>query len=138
MKKFGKALLVLACIIGVTVAGVCLVMEKQIENMAQQLDAVPVAAPEQVADDISGSFATKMGREHRQRPCSRRCCAAIPAKWTPCPVRPCPARSSAPPCGTRWQRVSRIILFSNENGTRCEASFSFWRAGMERGVAALR
>lgn len=25
MKKFGKALLVLACIIGVTVAGVCLV-----------------------------------------------------------------------------------------------------------------
>ena len=50
MKKFGKALLVLACIIGVTVAGVCLVMEKQIENMAQQLDAVPVAAPEQVAD----------------------------------------------------------------------------------------
>ena len=50
MKKFGKALLVLTCIIGVTVAGVCLVMEKQIENMAQQLDAVPVAAPEQVAD----------------------------------------------------------------------------------------
>ena len=50
MKKFGKALLVLACIIGVTVAGVCLVMEKQIENMAQQLDAVPVATPEQVAD----------------------------------------------------------------------------------------
>ena len=50
MKKFGKALLVLACIIGVTVASVCLVMEKQIENMAQQLDAVPVAAPEQVAD----------------------------------------------------------------------------------------
>ena len=41
---------VFACIIGVTVAGVCLVMEKQIENMAQQLDAVPVAAPEQVAD----------------------------------------------------------------------------------------
>ena len=32
----------------------------------------------------------------------------------------------------------RLILFSNENGTRYEANFSFWLTGMERGVAALR
>ena len=34
--------------------------------------------------------------------------------------------------------VTLFILFSNENGTRYEANFSFWWAGMERGVAALR
>ena len=31
-----------------------------------------------------------------------------------------------------------FILFSNENGTRYEANFSFWLTGMKRGVAALR
>ena len=35
-------------------------------------------------------------------------------------------------------RDADLILFSNENGTRYEADFSFWLTGMERGVAALR
>ena len=44
------------------------------------------------------------------------------------------------PAGPVPSRLFRFffILFSNENGTRCEAHFSFWLTGMERGVAALR
>ncbi|MGN0773960.1 MAG: FMN-binding protein [Candidatus Ventricola sp.] len=50
MKKVGKALLVFACVIGIAVGGVCLVMDKQVRKMAAQLDAVAVVAPEHVAD----------------------------------------------------------------------------------------
>lgn len=50
MKKAGKILLVVACIIGVAVGGACLVMDKQAEKMYKQLDAVAVVAPEHVAD----------------------------------------------------------------------------------------
>ena len=39
---------------------------------------------------------------------------------------------------TQDGKALRLILFSNENGTRYEANFSFWLTGMERGVAALR
>ena len=50
MKRVGKALLVIACIIGIAVGGVRLVMDKQVWKMATQLDAVAAVAPEQVAD----------------------------------------------------------------------------------------
>lgn len=50
MKRVGKALLVIACIIGIAVGGVRLVMDKQVRKMATQLDAVAAVAPEQVAD----------------------------------------------------------------------------------------
>ena len=50
MKRVGKALLVIACIIGIAVGDVRLVMDKQVEKMYKQLDAVAVVAPEQVAD----------------------------------------------------------------------------------------
>lgn len=50
MKRVGKALLVIACIIGIAVGGVRLVMDKQVRKMAAQLDAVAAVAPEQVAD----------------------------------------------------------------------------------------
>lgn len=50
MKRVGKALLVIACIFGIAVGGVRLVMDKQVEKMYKQLDAVAVVAPEQVAD----------------------------------------------------------------------------------------
>lgn len=50
MKKAGKILLVIACVIGVAVGGIRLVMDRQVGKMYAQLDAVAVAAPEQVAD----------------------------------------------------------------------------------------
>lgn len=50
MKKAGKILMVVACIIGVAVGSACLVMIKQAEKMYKQLDAVAVIAPEHVAD----------------------------------------------------------------------------------------
>ena len=50
MKKAGKILLVIACIIGIILGGVRLVMEKQVGKMYAQLDAASVVAPEHVAD----------------------------------------------------------------------------------------
>ena len=50
MKKAGRILLVIACIVGIAVGGVRLAMDKQAGRMAAQLDAVAVVAPEQVAD----------------------------------------------------------------------------------------
>ena len=44
MKKAGRILLVIACIIGIAVGGVRLVMDKQVEKMYKQLDAVAVVA----------------------------------------------------------------------------------------------
>ena len=50
MKRVGKTLLVIACDIGIAVGGIRLVMDRQVGKMYAQLDAVAVAAPEQVAD----------------------------------------------------------------------------------------
>ena len=50
MKRVGKTLLVIACVIGTTVGGVRLAMDRQVTKMYAQLDAVAVVAPEQVAD----------------------------------------------------------------------------------------
>ena len=50
MKRVGKTLLVIACVIGVAVGGIRLVMDRQVGKMYAQLDAVAFAAPEQVAD----------------------------------------------------------------------------------------
>lgn len=50
MKKAGKILLVIVCVIGVAVGSVRLVMDRQVGKMYEQLDAVAVVAPEQVAD----------------------------------------------------------------------------------------
>ena len=50
MKRVGKTLLVIACVIGIAVGGIRLVMDRQVGKMYAQLDAVAVAAPEQVAD----------------------------------------------------------------------------------------
>ena len=50
MKKAGKTLLMIACVIGVAVGGVRLVMDRQVGKMYTQLDAVTVVAPERVAD----------------------------------------------------------------------------------------
>lgn len=50
MKKAGKILLVIACVIGIAVGGIRLVMDRQVGKKYTQLDAVAVAAPEQVAD----------------------------------------------------------------------------------------
>ena len=50
MKRVGKTLLVIACVIGITVGGVRLAMDRQVTKMYAQLDAVAVVAPEQVAD----------------------------------------------------------------------------------------
>ena len=52
MKKVGKILLVIACVIGIAVGGIGLLMDKQAGKMYAQLDAVAVVAPEQVADGI--------------------------------------------------------------------------------------
>ena len=52
MKKVGKILLVIACVIGIAVGGIGLLMDKQVGKMYAQLDAVAVVAPEQVADGI--------------------------------------------------------------------------------------
>ena len=45
-----KTLLVIACVIGITVGGVRLAMDRQVTKMYAQLDAVAIVAPEQVAD----------------------------------------------------------------------------------------
>ena len=50
MKRVGKTLLVIACVIGIAVGGIRLVLDRQVGKMYAQLDAVAVAAPEQVAD----------------------------------------------------------------------------------------
>lgn len=50
MKKAGRILLVIACIVGIAASGVRLVMDKQVGKMAAQLDAVAVVAPERVAE----------------------------------------------------------------------------------------
>ena len=50
MKRVGKTLLVIACVIGITVGGVRLAMDRQVTKMYAQLDAVAGVAPEQVAD----------------------------------------------------------------------------------------
>ena len=50
MKRVGKTLLVIACVIGITVGGVRLAMDRQVTKMYAQLYAVAVVAPEQVAD----------------------------------------------------------------------------------------
>lgn len=50
MKRVGKTLLVIACVIGITVGGVRLAMDRQVTKMYAQLDAVAIVAPEQVAD----------------------------------------------------------------------------------------
>ena len=50
MKRVGKTLLVISCVIGIAVGGIRLVMDRQVGKMYAQLDAVAVAAPEQVAD----------------------------------------------------------------------------------------
>ena len=52
MKKAGRILLVIACIIGIAVSGVRLAMDKQAGRMAAQLDAVAVVAPERVSDGV--------------------------------------------------------------------------------------
>ena len=50
MKRVGKTLLVIACVIVIAVGGIRLVMDRQVGKMYAQLDAVAVAAPDQVAD----------------------------------------------------------------------------------------
>ncbi|MGN0997209.1 MAG: FMN-binding protein [Candidatus Ventricola sp.] len=50
MKRVGKILLAIACVIGVAVGGICLMMDRQVGKMVAQLDAVAIVAPEQVAD----------------------------------------------------------------------------------------
>ena len=50
MKRVGKTLLVIACVIGIAVGGIRLVMDRQVGKMYAQLDAVAAVAPEQVAD----------------------------------------------------------------------------------------
>ena len=52
MTKVGKILLVIACVIGIAVGGIGLLMDKQVGKMYTQLDAVAAVAPEQVADGI--------------------------------------------------------------------------------------
>ena len=50
MKKTGRILLVIACIVGIAASGVRLALGKQVGKMAAQLDAVAVVAPERVAE----------------------------------------------------------------------------------------
>lgn len=50
MKKTGRILLVIACIVGNAASGVRLAMGKQVGRMAAQLDAVAVVALERVAE----------------------------------------------------------------------------------------
>lgn len=50
MKKVGKILLVIGCIIGIAVCGLGLAMKKQVSRMYEQLDAATVVALEHVAD----------------------------------------------------------------------------------------
>lgn len=50
MKKIGKILLVMGCIIGIAVCGIGLAMKKLVRAMYEQLDAAAVIPPEYVAD----------------------------------------------------------------------------------------
>ena len=50
MKKAGIILLVIACIIGIAVGSVCLVMKKQVSQMYEQLDSVAAVSLEHVDD----------------------------------------------------------------------------------------
>lgn len=50
MKKVGKILLVIGCILGIAVCGLGLVIKKQVSRMYEQLDAAAVIAPDHVAD----------------------------------------------------------------------------------------
>ena len=50
MKRVGKILLVIACVIGLTIGGVRLAIDKQVTKMVAQMDAVAVVATEQVAN----------------------------------------------------------------------------------------
>ena len=50
MKRVGKTLLVIVCVIGVAVGGVRLVMNRQVKEMDEQLDAVAIVALDRVAD----------------------------------------------------------------------------------------
>ena len=50
MKKVGKILLVMGCIIGIAVVGINVMMKKQVRAMYEQLDAAAVIPPEYVAD----------------------------------------------------------------------------------------
>ena len=50
MKKIGKILLVMGCIIGIAVCGIGLAMKKLVSRMYEQLDAAAVIAPDHVAD----------------------------------------------------------------------------------------
>ncbi|MGM9584595.1 MAG: FMN-binding protein [Faecousia sp.] len=50
MKRIGKILLVMGCIIGIAVCCLGLAMKKQVSRMYEQLDAAAVIAPEYVAD----------------------------------------------------------------------------------------
>ena len=69
MKRVGKTLLVIACVIGITVGGVRLAMDRQVTKMYAQLDAVAVVAPEQVADGIyEGTAETQFIRANRPMP----------------------------------------------------------------------
>jgi len=50
MKRVGRILLVIVCVIGVAVGGVRLVMNRQVKEMDEQLDAVAIVALDRVAD----------------------------------------------------------------------------------------
>ena len=50
MKKVGKILLVIVCILGIAVCGIRLAMKKQVRGMYGQLDAPTVVALDHVAD----------------------------------------------------------------------------------------
>lgn len=50
MKKVGKILLVMGCILGIAVCGLGLAMKKQVSGMYEQLDAAAVITPDYVAD----------------------------------------------------------------------------------------
>ena len=50
MKRIGKMLLVIGCILGIAVCGLGLAMKKQVSGMYEQLDAATVVALDHVAD----------------------------------------------------------------------------------------
>lgn len=50
MKRIGKMLLVIGCILGIAVCGLGLAMKKQVSRMYKQLDAATVVALDHVAD----------------------------------------------------------------------------------------
>ena len=52
MKRIGKILLVIGCVIGITVGGFSLMMNRQVGKMYEQLDVVATVALENVKDGI--------------------------------------------------------------------------------------